>query len=77
MAPTVETFKCYLALAGVAQWIERQPVNQKVLGLIPSQGRFLGCGPGPQLGVRKRQQIDLSLTPDVSFPLSSLPPLQK
>ena len=24
-----------VALAGVAQWIERQPVNQKVTGLIP------------------------------------------
>ena len=24
------------ALTGVAQWIERQPVNQKVTGLIPT-----------------------------------------
>ena len=37
-----------LALAGVAQWIERWPVNQKVVGSIPSQGTCLGCGPGPQ-----------------------------
>ena len=36
------------ALAGVAQWIERQPVNQRVTGLIPSQGTCLGYGPGPQ-----------------------------
>ena len=36
------------ALAGVAQWIECQPVNQRVTGLIPSQGTWSGCGPGPQ-----------------------------
>ena len=36
------------ALAGVAQWIECRPVNQRVAGSIPSQGTCLGCGPGPQ-----------------------------
>ena len=36
------------ALAGVAQWIECRPANQRVAGLIPSQGMCLGCGPGPQ-----------------------------
>ena len=36
------------ALAGVAQWIERRPVNQRVASTIPSQGTCLGCGPGPQ-----------------------------
>ena len=35
------------ALDGVAQRIECQPVNQKVTGLIPSQGTFLGCRPCP------------------------------
>ena len=35
-------------LAGVAQWIERGPVNQKVTGSIPTQGTCLGCRPGPQ-----------------------------
>ena len=35
-------------LAGVAQWIEHQSVNQRVSRLIPSQGTCLGCGPGPQ-----------------------------
>ena len=35
-----------VALAGVAQGIECQPVNQRVSGSIPSQGTFLGCGPG-------------------------------
>ena len=36
------------ALTGVAQWAERRPVNQKVTGLILSQGTSLGCEPGPQ-----------------------------
>ena len=36
------------ALAGVAQWIECQPVNQRASSSIPSQGTCLGCGPGPQ-----------------------------
>ena len=27
------------ALAGVAQWIERQPMNQRVTSLIPSRGQ--------------------------------------
>ena len=43
------------ALAGVAQWIVCQPVNQRVAGSIPSQGTCLGCRPGPQLGARGRQ----------------------
>ena len=56
------------ALAGVAQWIEREPANQRVAGLIPSQGTCLGCGPGPQLGTRKRQPHI-----DVPLPLFLLP----
>ena len=36
------------ALAGVAQWTERQPVNQRVTSSIPGQGTILGRGPGPQ-----------------------------
>ena len=36
------------ALASVAQWIECRPVNQRVTGLIPSQGTCLGFQPGPQ-----------------------------
>ena len=43
------TIKVYeLALAGVAQWIECWPQNQRVAGLIPSQGTCLGCRPRPQ-----------------------------
>ena len=37
-----------LALAGVAQWIERGPENQRAAGSIPSQGICLDCGLGPQ-----------------------------
>ena len=49
-------------MGGVAQWIERWPENQRVAGLIPSQGTCLGCGPGPQQGACKRQpHIDVSL----------------
>ena len=40
-----------LALAGVAQWIEHWPMNQRVSGSIPSQGIYLGCRPDLQLGV--------------------------
>ena len=39
-----------VALAGVAQWTERRPEKQKAAGSILSQGTWLGCGPGPQLG---------------------------
>lgn len=26
-----------------SQWLEHQPVHQRVLGSIPSQGTYLGC----------------------------------
>ena len=52
----------YTSLASVAQWIECQPANQRVTGWIPNQGTYLGCRPGPQQGVLKRQpHIDASL----------------
>ena len=57
-------------LAGVAQWIECQPANQRVEGSIPSQGTCLGCRPGPQWEARERQShIDVSL-PLFPFPIS-------
>ena len=43
------TIKNVTALAGVAQWIEHRPANQRVAGLIPSQGTCLDFVPGPQL----------------------------
>ena len=50
------------APAGVAQWTECRPVNQRVTSLIPSQGTCLGCGPGHQEGAFERQpHIDASL----------------
>ena len=50
------------ALAGVAQWIEHWPANQKVASSIPSQGTCLRSGPGAQLRVCVRQwSIDVSL----------------
>ena len=59
----ISNWLAYITLAGVAQWVEHQPANQKVTGLIPSQGTCLGCRPGPCLGPCERQLI-------VSFPLS-------
>ena len=38
----------YTVLAGVAQWIEHGPADQRVAGSNPSQGTYLGFGPGPQ-----------------------------
>ena len=58
------------AVAGVAQWIVCQPANQRVTGSIPSQDTCLGCGPGPQMGMQKRQpHIDVSLLLSLSLPL--------
>ena len=51
-----------MALAGMAQWIEHQPVNQRVASSIPNQGTCLGGRPGPQLVACERQpHIDLPL----------------
>ena len=48
-ASDIETvIKKLPALAGVAQWIEHSPANQRVTGSIPSQGTYLGYMPGPQ-----------------------------
>ena len=63
------------ALAGVAQWIEPQPVNQEVADSIPSQGTHLGCRPDPQLGVYNRSMypctlLFVSLSSSLPSPLS-------
>ena len=55
-------------LAGVAQWIECWTRNQKVVGLIPSQGTCLGCMLGPQLGACERQPIEYLSHIDVFLP---------
>ena len=49
------------ALGGAAQRIEHQPVNQRVAGLMLSQGTCLGCRLGPGMGMCNRQLIDVSL----------------
>ena len=36
----------YAALAGVAQWCEHQPANQRVTVSMPRQGTCPACGPG-------------------------------
>ena len=70
------------ALTGVARWVGRHPVDQKVTGSIPGQCTCLGCGPGPQIGGRGgrggvggNQSIFLSHTLMFSFSFSS--PLSK
>ena len=65
-------------MAGVAQWIEFRPENKRVTGLIPTQGTCLGCGPGAQLGTRKRQPFShTSMLLSLSFSLSSPLPKNK
>ena len=56
-------------LAGVAQWTEHQPANQRVTGLCPSQGTCLGCGQGPQWGACK-QQPHIAIILPLPSPLS-------
>ena len=72
----LDSTRCFIknvngVLAGVVQWIECQPANQRVAGSIPSQGSCLGCGPCPQQGVHKRQpHIDVSFLFPLPSPLS-------
>ena len=51
-----------LALAGVAQWIECWPVNQRVASLIPSQGTCLDCGQLPSRGHARSNHTLMFLT---------------
>ena len=60
-----------VALAAVAQWIEHWSAKQRVASSIPSQGPWLGCRPGPQLGAHERQPyIDAYLSFSLPSPLS-------
>ena len=66
------TFKVTeLALAGVAQWIECQLVNQRVVDCIPSQGTCLGCRPCPSKGRARGNHtlMFLSLSPSLLLSL--------
>ena len=59
-----------LALAGVAQWIEHRPANQRVTHAIPSQGTCLACRPGPQYRACERHHTLMFPSLSPSFPLS-------
>ena len=48
LAWVVQIENFILALAGVAQWIEHRPANQRVAGSSPSRGTCLRCEPEPQ-----------------------------
>ena len=67
-------FKAHGALAGVTQWTECRPVNQRVMGLIPSQGTCLGCGPG-QARSRGHERGNYSLMFLFLFPSFPFPSL--
>ena len=56
------------ALAGVAQWIECRPENQRVAGSIPSQGTCLGYHVPGRGHVRGNHTLMF-----LSLPSSSLP----
>ena len=59
-----------LALTGVAQLAGASSVNQKTVGLIPSQATCLGCGFGPWLGAHARGNRSMCLSHiNVSPPL--------
>ena len=62
----------FISLAGVAQWIEPWPVNQKVASSIPTHGTCLGCGARSLVGACERQQMNISLACWCFSP--SLPP---
>ena len=62
------------ALASVAQWIEHQPVNQEMAGLIPSQGTCVVCRLGLWVELCERQPIDVCFSLTLMFLSLSLPP---
>ena len=72
------SFKCETgAETGVAQWIERQPVDSRVLGSIPVKGMYLGFGHIPcRRGVQEAAGRCFSLI-HVSSSLSLCLPLYK
>ena len=63
--------KLYLALVGVAQWIECWPVNQGVASSIPSQGTWRVVSQVPSGECVRQPRIDVSLPLFLlAFPLS-------
>ena len=57
-------------LAGVAQWIEYQPVNHRVAGSIPSQGTAWVAGHVPSRGLVRSNHTLMFLCFSSSLPLS-------
>ena len=57
------------ALAEVAQWIERGPVNQRVAGSFPSQAHAWAAGQVPGWGRARGNHtlMYLSLSPSISL----------
>ena len=61
--------KMAIALAGVAQWIECQPVNQRVAALTPNLGHMPGLwARSPCGGHVTGNHILMFLSVSVSFP---------
>ena len=60
-----------VALTCVDQWVGQCPQDRKVASSVPGQGKCLGVGPCPWLGVFERQPIDVSL-PLFLLPMPSL-----
>ena len=57
-------------LAGMAQWIECGPVDQRLPVGFPVQGTCLGYGPGSQLGEARGNHTRFSPSVSLSLPLS-------
>ena len=64
------------ALAAVAQLVGCHPVKQKFASSIPSQGTYLGCGPGPQLGC-EQEATNKCFSLTLMFPNQSIKDLRK
>ena len=45
--------KLLLALPGWLSWLEHRSAHEKVVGVIPAQGTYLGLGFGSQSGQRR------------------------
>ena len=60
-------------------WLEHHPVDQKVTGLIPSQGTYLGCRFDPQSGPTQEgnQSMFLSHVAIYLSPFLSLKAMKK
>ena len=56
------------ALAGVTQWIECQPVNQRVSGLIPSPGHVPGLWVRSPVGGARQATTHGRFSPSFSLP---------